>query len=132
MADSIDESAFLKEDKMSKLYYTTAGNLFSVGFGNYDVDYDLMEEIDRVKKDIFYENYFARISPFKRGNPEIKNVIFNEPATIVFWSDGTKTVVKADNEPFDPEKGLAMAVSKKMLGDNKSSYYNIFKIYLKK
>ena len=26
---------------------------------------------------------------------EIKNVIFNAPATIVFWMDGTKTVVKA-------------------------------------
>ena len=25
--------------------------------------------------------------------PEIKNVIFNYPATIVFWKDGTKTVV---------------------------------------
>ena len=29
---------------------------------------------------------------------EIKNVIFNDPATIVFWSDGTKTVVKAEGE----------------------------------
>lgn len=128
---------------MSKLYYTTTADLLPVGFGNYDVDYDLIKQIDRTreltesimtptKKDIFNANYFARISPFKHRNPEIKNVIFNEPATIVFWSDGTKTVVKADNEPFDPEKGLAMAVSKKMLGDNKSSYYNIFKIYLKK
>lgn len=117
---------------MSKLYYTTTADLLPVGFGNYDVDYDPIEEIVRAKKDIFNANYFARISPFKHRNPEIKNVIFNEPATIVFWSDGTKTVVKADNEPFDPEKGLAMAVSKKMLGDNKSSYYNIFKIYLKK
>ena len=26
--------------------------------------------------------------------PEIKNVIFNEPATIIIWKDGTKTVVK--------------------------------------
>ena len=32
----------------------------------------------------------------------IENVIFNDPATIVFWDDGTKTVVKAQNEPFDP------------------------------
>ena len=40
----------------------------------------------------------------------IKKVIFNDPATIVLWSDGTKTVVKAEGEPFDPEKGLAMAI----------------------
>ena len=35
--------------------------------------------------------------------PEIKDVIFNDPATIVLWADGTKTVVKADKEAFDPE-----------------------------
>ena len=44
---------------------------------------------------------------------KIKNVIFNDPATIVFWNDGTKTVVKCGkNDTFDPEKGLAMAISK--------------------
>ena len=62
---------------------------------------------------------------------EPKNVIFNDPATIVFWHDGTKTVVKAIDEPFDPEKGLAMAIAKKYLG-NKHEYYNVFKKYLKK
>lgn len=60
---------------------------------------------------------------------EITNVIFNDPATIVFWNDGTKTVVKAENEPFDPEKGLAMAIAKKALG-NKGNYYNEFKKWL--
>lgn len=63
------------------------------------------------------------------NNPSIKNVIFNDPATIVFWDDGTKTVVKAENEPFDPEKGLAMAIAKKSLG-NKGDYYNEFKKWL--
>ena len=63
------------------------------------------------------------------NNQSIKNVIFNDPATIVFWTDGTKTVVKAENEPFDPEKGLAMAIAKKSLG-NKGDYYNEFKKWL--
>lgn len=63
------------------------------------------------------------------NNQSIKNVIFNNPATIVFWSDGTKTVVKAEGEPFDPEKGLAMAIAKKSLG-NKGDYYNEFKKWL--
>ena len=64
----------------------------------------------------------------------ITNVIFNPPATIVFWSDNTKTVVKADYayDNYDPEKGIAMAISKKMLGDNKYEYYNTFKHWLKK
>ena len=67
-------------------------------------------------------------------NFSIKNVIFNPPATIVFWSDNTKTVVKCDqeHESYDPEKGLAMAISKKMLGDNKYEYYNTFLHWLKK
>lgn len=56
--------------------------------------------------------------------PEILDVIFNEPATIIFWADGTKTVVKAIYDEFDPEKGLAMAIAKKALG-NKGNYYNV-------
>jgi hypothetical protein len=59
--------------------------------------------------------------------PSIKNVIFNPPATIVFWNDGTKTVVKCqDNDEFDAEKGLAMAIAKKHFG-NKGSYCNQIK-----
>jgi len=58
--------------------------------------------------------------------PEIQNVIFKEPATIVFWADGTKTVVKAVYDEFDPEKGLAMAITKKALG-NKGKYFNTIK-----
>lgn len=58
--------------------------------------------------------------------PEILDVIFNGPATIIFWADGTKTVVKAIYDEFDPEKGLAMAIAKKALG-NKGSYFNIIK-----
>ena len=64
--------------------------------------------------------------------PEIKNVIFNDPATIVFWEDGTKTVVKCqDGDEFDPEKGLAMAIAKKAYG-NKGSYCNKLKKWLPK
>lgn len=63
--------------------------------------------------------------------PYITNVKFNPPATIVFWSDKTKTVVKAqDDEPFDPEKGLAMAMVKKYLG-NKGSYFNVISKWTK-
>lgn len=60
-----------------------------------------------------------------------KKVIFNDPATIVYWVDGSKTVVKAESEPFDPEKGLAMAIAKKHLG-NKGNYYDIFRKWLPK
>lgn len=60
----------------------------------------------------------------------IKDVIFNDPATIVFWVDGSKTVVKCQpGETFDPEKGLAMAISKKVLG-NDYGYYETFSKYI--
>lgn len=56
----------------------------------------------------------------------IQRVIFNPPATIVFWRDGSKTVVKCgENDIFDPEKGLAMAISKRAFGDNRD-YYEVF------
>lgn len=59
--------------------------------------------------------------------PKIKKVIFNNPATIVMWADETKTVVKAqNNEIFDPEKGLAMAITKKALG-NEGNYFEVIK-----
>ena len=62
----------------------------------------------------------------------IKNVIFNDPATIVFWNDGTKTVVKCGkNDTFDPEKGLAMAISKYFFYN--AGYFNdVFKKWIPK
>lgn len=65
-----------------------------------------------------------------RADAAIKKVIFNDPATIVMWEDGTKTVVKCHNEKYDPEKGLAMAFMKKTMG-NKGNYYEVVKKALK-
>lgn len=62
----------------------------------------------------------------------IEEVIFNKPATIIKWKDGSKTVVRAQGkDKYDPEKGLAIAIAKKSLG-NKHEYYNTFKHWLKK
>lgn len=81
---------------------------------------------DTLKK--YIQNDIATTENIVRGRPiEIRNVIFNNPATIVFWGDGTKTVVKCgEGDIFDPEKGLAMAISKKFLG-NRGNYYNEIK-----
>ena len=58
---------------------------------------------------------------------KIRDVIFSDPATIVFWNDNTKTVVKTrGGEKYDKEKGLAMAIIKKITG-NAGKYYEIFK-----
>jgi hypothetical protein len=51
--------------------------------------------------------------------PYPTKIIFNDPATVVFWSDKTKTVVKAmPGDIYDPEKGVAMCFMKRMLGDD--------------
>lgn len=53
-------------------------------------------------------------------NPlHVDRIIFSPPATIVFWKDGTKTVVKcADGEPFSEYNGFAAALLKKVFGSN--------------
>ena len=70
---------------------------------------------------------------------EVKDIKVNGPATIVFWADGTKTVVKYDAEDlYDAEKAVAMCFMKKALGsrsmhklfdlaeNRKTEYYNQF------
>ena len=50
---------------------------------------------------------------------KVTKVIYHNPATIVFWSDGTKTVVKCDkNDTYDPEKGFYIACAKKLFGND--------------
>lgn len=75
-----------------------------------------------------YENvpgYWNKVEVSRK--PFIKKVIFNPPCTIVLWSDDTKTIVRTqNNEKFDPEKGLAMAIAKKALG-NTGRYFDEIK-----
>lgn len=79
--------------------------------------------------------YFGNCGPRYIGTidwgtkPKIERVIFHDPATIVYWMDGTKTVVKANNEKFDKEKGLLAAIVKKVYG-NKGNFNNIIKHYV--
>ena len=108
---------------------------------NVELALDSLDEMTDYKKyctnDIISTKYLINSSSRKPAEatmiiPSIKNVIFNPPATIVFWNDGTKTVVKCQNdEVFDAEKGLAMAISKKYFG-NKGSYCNQIKKWTEK
>ena len=48
----------------------------------------------------------------------IDRVIFNDPATIILWKDGSKTVVKRSyDDVWDSEKGFCMAIIKKLYGN---------------
>ena len=52
-----------------------------------------------------------------------ERIVRNGPAIIVFWDDRTKTVVKCHEEEFDFEKGLAMALARKMWGRSRTLAY---------
>lgn len=63
------------------------------------------------------------------GCPGIKKVIFNDPATIVLWDDGTKTVVKCSlDDTYSKWAGLAFCVCKKLMGDD---FHKAFKYWCK-
>lgn len=78
----------------------------------------------------YRETYIATAQEVYRTfkmTPE--RVIYNDPATIVFWKDGTKTVVKCmEGDTYNPEVGLAMCVCKKLYD---SKYHKFFKHYTK-
>lgn len=47
----------------------------------------------------------------------IKQVLYNDPVTVVFWSDGTKTTSKInDDDVYSQESGLLLCVMKKICG----------------
>lgn len=49
----------------------------------------------------------------------IEKVIFNPPATVILWNDGTKTVVKnSPGDDFDPYFGFVTAYAKHAFGNN--------------
>ncbi len=135
----------VKFNKVLKYYRIGDGNRFfevkalvrkrdydNLGPCYFEDPYDFKTRIN-VDATICPQNMASNFKPANSSKPlTIENVIFNNPATIVFWSDGTKTVVKADGEPYDPEKGIAMAIVKKTMGDNKYEYYHIFLHWLKK
>ena len=62
--------------------------------------------------------------------PEIKNVHFNGPATVVLWKDGTKTVVMCqEGDIYSEETGLALCIAKKAFG-NMPNFNNIFRKWI--
>ena len=62
---------------------------------------------------------FAIKTSYADSKPQIKTVKFNPPATIIFWKDGSKTVVKCqEGDLYNPETGFALAYLKKLLGND--------------
>ena len=86
----------------------------------------------RIRSGALYPRCEGKKTASATNTAAIKNVIFAPPATIVYWSDGSKTVVKcSEKDVFDPEKGLAMAIAKHC-GGNKGSYYKEIQNWVEK
>ena len=72
----------------------------------------------------YYNNLVCRTLKFPEATPTYHypvpiNIIFNNPATIVYWDDGTKTVVKImEGDVYDEIIGVSMAYTKKLFGTN--------------
>ena len=107
-----------------KMLYGDLANTFPADDPGYDASGHKVTfgvNFDRV----FYEgkcevvNDIYDILGFKKPvSFDVKEVIYNDPAVVVYWKDGTKTVATAQNEGYDPEKGLAICFAKKALGNS--------------
>ena len=119
---------------MEKLPWNSSTDVIRVSANNLGIDIDraiytaMAIDYSRQSTEQTKKNDIVRLG---MCNVSIRKVIFSNPATIVLWSDGTKTVVKCGpDDIFDKEKGLAMAIVKKMAG-NDSRFHKVFKKWCK-
>lgn len=84
---------------------------------NYDELYNVYKE-DAIRSTTIHKPLKVEIDCSKISYTP-KKVIFNGPATVVFWKDGTKTVVKcSDNDVPNPYNAFCAALAKKIFGNN--------------
>ena len=87
-------------------------------------------DIKYVVNDISSEEYLKVLRQYSSDvefRTGIKKVIFNGPATIVIWVDGSKTVVKcAEGDGYSKFSGLAIAICKRMYGTDFKRIFNHF------
>lgn len=58
-----------------------------------------------------------------RNKIKVKKVLINDPATIVFWQDGTKTVLMRNEEDeYDAERVIEKAIAIKLSGTSKTKF----------
>lgn len=68
----------------------------------------------RYETKVDYNGISRRNNMMKYG---VKEIIYHDAATIVYWTDGTKTVVKCnENDEYSEYSGFVAAVAKKMYG----------------
>lgn len=117
--------------KSYDIYWDSVRNAYIKKNGRYHQD-ALDNARYTAQAQAMYNRTYEKEASAAMSTASIKNVIFAPPATIVYWSDGSKTVVKcSEKDVFDPEKGLAMAIAKRC-GGNKGSYYKEIQNWVEK
>lgn len=117
-----------QHDDLMKVILSTGHEL---AFGPCDLTSD-RDGNWRIRSGALYPRCVGNKTASATNTAAIKNVIFAPPATIVYWSDDSKAVVKcSEKDVFDPEKGLAMAIAKRC-GGNKGNYYKEIQNWVEK
>lgn len=82
-------------------------------------------EIEGYLRPDIYKKHRAKETCSLPKKPIPKKVKFSGPATIILWEDGTKTVVKCqEDDVFNEYTGVLTCFAKKMFG-NKANFNNI-------
>lgn len=106
---TIDRYSLAEYDRCPDIKVLLTGTTpldFGLHYGPTDIS-RISDEINRALNDEF------------KLPAQIKKVVYNNPATIILWKDGSKTVVKCqEGDTYDPETGFVMAYLKKMLGND--------------
>lgn len=56
---------------------------------------------------------------YEKRIPKVARIFYDDVATVVFWTDGTKTVVKCpEGTPYDEYSAFCAALAKKIYGNN--------------
>lgn len=90
----------------------------------------IKEQLIRGKvADSKYERVFMDLFTMSRERrtpqsfPEIQDVIYHEPATIILFKDGTKSVVKVSGDDvFDKDTGFLLALLKRIINNKDYDY----------
>lgn len=109
---SIDGGAYVNIDANVELPVESPGRPRYFSYS--DIEHALEDVFDKVIFDKY--NFPGEYLIFNK-------VIYNGPATIILWDDGTKTVVKCkEGDPYSHEAGFALAVLKRLTGNDFHKY----------
>lgn len=89
------------------------GNMMDVDVSDIHMEGTIDELVE-----VSINGYIKRHEHSIPNNLKVKRVIWNKPATIVLWKDGTKTVVKCDErDEYNKRYGFLLCCLKKALGN---------------